>query len=57
MTLPSTVIIDEQSKVLDVISLYLSPVIIDPILRFYGSDAYKTVKWEDYKKNYRNGNK
>ncbi len=53
MALPSTVVIDENSDILDVIPQYLSPTSIEPVLRYYGSNAYKTEKWENYVKNYK----
>ena len=52
MALPTTVFIDENLNTIDMVPQYLSPKAAEPILRFYGSNAYKTEKWDAYSKNY-----
>jgi thioredoxin-related protein len=52
LALPSTVVIDEKLLPVDIIPQYLSPLTLDPVLRFYGSNAYKTEKWPDFQKKY-----
>jgi len=54
LSLPSTVIIDENFATLDLIPQYLSPKVLEPVLRFYGDDAYKKEKWEDFQKKFKN---
>lgn len=51
--LPSTVIIDENNQIIDGLPLYLSPQTFDPILHFYGENAYKKESWQDFQKKYK----
>ena len=55
LSLPTTVFLDENNKRLDAIPFYLSPVTFNPILHFYGEDIYKTTKWDDFFKKYKEG--
>lgn len=52
LALPTTIIMDEKVQPIDVIPQYLSPTAVEPILRFYGTNAYKTDKWEDFSKKF-----
>lgn len=52
MSYPSFVIIDEQGKVINVAPGYMTPQNIEPILEYFGSDAYKTTTWEDFQKTF-----
>jgi thioredoxin-related protein len=52
MVLPSLVILDENIEGLDIIPQYLSPATLAPILRFYGTNAFKTSGWPDYLKSF-----
>lgn len=51
--LPTLIVIDEQLNVIDVLPFYLNPESLDPVLRFYGSDAYKSRKWQDFQGDYK----
>lgn len=53
LALPSLVVMDESLQGLDLVAQYVSPATLDPVLRFYGSNAYKTEKWDDYSKKYK----
>jgi len=48
--LPSIVLFDEDSKVIDVISIYLNASLLKDILTFYGDDIYKQKSWDDFRK-------
>ena len=53
MVLPSLIVLDENKKVIDVISSYVSPPFLNDIAHFYGSDAYLKKSWEEYVKSVR----
>ncbi|MCC6691442.1 MAG: DUF255 domain-containing protein [Bacteroidia bacterium] len=53
LALPTTLVLDENLQTIDLIPQYLSPTAIEPVLRFYGSTNYKTEKWDDFVKKYR----
>jgi thioredoxin-related protein len=49
---PSTVFLDEQTNIIQPVQGYVKPFEFDQILKFIGSDAFKTTKWEDFKSAY-----
>jgi thioredoxin-related protein len=51
LVLPSTVIFSEDMKIIGVIPRFQAPKSYKTMLRYYATDAYKTVKWEDFNKN------
>ncbi|HKR03597.1 MAG TPA: DUF255 domain-containing protein [Bacteroidia bacterium] len=53
LSLPTVVFIDENYKTLDVIPHYLTGEIILPVIHFYGDDAFKNSKWEDFSKKFK----
>src|ERR1700741_2205646 len=55
--LPSTAILDEKLQLMDVIPFYLSPNAINPVLRYFGDDKYKTEKWDEFLKKEQGGEK
>jgi thioredoxin-related protein len=52
LVLPSTVVIDEQLKPLEVLPRYITAQNLAPILRFYGSNAYLTKNWQQFTADY-----
>ncbi len=50
MGYPSFVVMDEKYSLLTPLSGFQSTQDLMPVLTFYGSNAYQTVKWEEYKK-------
>ncbi len=52
LSFPSISVLDEKNTVLEVLNFYQSPQQIKPILEYYGSNAYKTIKWPDFIKEY-----
>jgi len=53
ISLPNTIIIDENYKVLDAIPHYLAADVVLPVIYYYGEDAFKNMKWEDFSKKFR----
>lgn len=51
MGYPSFIVMDENYGILTPLSGYQTVPELLPALRFFGSNAYKTTKWEDYIKN------
>ncbi len=52
LSLPTLIILDENMKSIDTLPFYLSPENLEPIALFYGDNAYKTMKWEPYLKQF-----
>lgn len=49
---PSIVFLNNQIQRIDILKGFMPPSQFDPILHYYGSGDYQTVKWEDYRSNY-----
>jgi uncharacterized protein YyaL (SSP411 family) len=49
---PSTVFLDEQSKMIQPVQGYIKPRQFDGIIRFIGGNDYKTKKWEEFVAGY-----
>jgi thioredoxin-related protein len=52
---PTLSVLNENQEVMDVLPFYMSDQLLLPILHFYGDDKYKTTKWEDFLKAYKEG--
>lgn len=50
MGYPSFVMMDEKYSILQPLSGYQTTEELLPLLKFYGSNAYLTTKWEEYSK-------
>lgn len=50
--LPSLILINEQSQLLDAIPYYLTPETLEPIIKYFGEDEYKTSKWPDFQSKF-----
>jgi len=48
--LPSTVILDENLEILDVLSFYQTGPWINKVAHYFGDNAYRKMKWEEYLK-------
>jgi|GEM_PF-19307 len=46
--LPTTVVLDENLERLDVIPYFISPSSLEPVLHYFGDDAYKKDKWTEF---------
>jgi thioredoxin-related protein len=51
--LPSMSLLDEKQEIMDVIPFYLAEQTALAILHFYGENKYKTMKWDDFLKEYK----
>lgn len=51
MGYPSFVVMDEQYGILTPLSGYQTVPDLMPVLTYFGSNTYKSTKWEDYPKN------
>jgi thioredoxin-related protein len=51
-SLPALCVLDEQLNTLDVLNFYQSPERMKPILRYFGSNAYKAKSFNDYMQDY-----
>ena len=49
---PSCAILDEKLAVITNHAGYLTAPQIEPLLKFFGDDKYKTENWADYQKNF-----
>jgi len=54
MKFPAFVIFDENLKYLDKMQKYMTPEEFEPLIHFIGDDAYKTQKWTEYLKKFKN---
>jgi thioredoxin-related protein len=53
MSYPTTVYLDENFSMLTQVPGYRKPEELEPILKFFGDNAFKTQKWEDYTKTFK----
>lgn len=49
---PTMVFLDENGDMIQPLSGYLEPARLEPILSFFGTDAYKTTTWPDFFKGF-----
>lgn len=49
---PTMVFMDENQDIIQPISGALSATQLEPILSFFGTDAYKNISWDDYLKSF-----
>ncbi len=53
LSYPTTVYLDENFSMLTQVQGYRGPQELETILKFFGDDAFKTQKWEDYSKTFK----
>ena len=53
LSYPTTVFMDEELRIIQPIAGYLKPQQMEPILLFIGGDHFKTIPFEDFKKNHK----
>lgn len=56
LTLPTLIFLDDNLQRLDIVTSYLTAQALQPVLHFYGDNAFKTMKWNDYLKKFREEN-
>jgi len=52
MSYPSVVYLNEDLEILTTVPGFMTPEKIEPILRFFAEDHYKTQSWEDFQSNF-----
>ena len=52
MSYPSYVFLNEQGQVLTVVPGFMTSENFAPVIHYFGEDAYKNVKWEEYRNSY-----
>ena len=50
---PSIVFISKEIQRANVIQGYMPPQQFEPVIKYYGSDAWKSKSWEDYQKTFK----
>jgi thioredoxin-related protein len=53
--LPSVCVLDESLEIIDVLTFYVSPKKLDPILVFFAGNYFKTIPWPDFQKKWLEG--
>ena len=53
LSYPTTIYLDENFSMLTQVPGYRKPEELEPILKFFGEEAYKTQKWEDFNKTFK----
>lgn len=53
LSYPTTVYLDENFNLLSQVPGYLQPVQMEPIVKFFGENAYSSTTWEEYKKTFK----
>ena len=54
MSYPSVAYMNENNELLTAVPGYQTPDRLEPILKFFAEDAFKTTSFEEYSKNYTN---
>jgi thioredoxin-related protein len=57
LSYPTTVYLDESFNRLSMLQSYATPEDLKPILHYFATDKYKTMKFEDFKKSEQSGTK
>ncbi len=52
MSYPSLAYMDENLQLLTVVPGFMTPEDIEPVMRFFGEDHYKTKSWEEFSSNF-----
>lgn len=52
MSYPTIVYLDENANMLSPVPGYLDAAGIEPVLKYYGENAYKETSWEQYQKTF-----
>lgn len=53
MSYPTVIFLDENLGMLSPVPGYQAPENFEPIMTFFGSNAYKETKWEEYQKSFK----
>ena len=52
MSYPSVLFLNEKSQIINKISGYLIPKGLEPFIKYFGDDFYKTQQWDEFRKNF-----
>jgi hypothetical protein len=52
MDFPALVWLDENNKMINKTHYLFYPEQLHPMLTYFGSDAFKTINWSEYQKQY-----
>ena len=50
---PSMVFISKEIQRANVVQGYLNPQQFEPVMKYYGSEAWKSISWENYQRNFK----
>ena len=53
LILPSLIILDEKQQVINALPYYTSPGNLEPVVKYFGDNSYKSTKWDDYLKKFK----
>ena len=53
MSYPTTVFLDENFSLLTQVPGYMQPSQLEPIIKYFGEDSFKNIKWEDYQQTFK----
>ncbi len=52
---PGLIWLDEDHKLMNRLQIYLTPVALEPILLYFGENAYKEATWKEYSGSFKSG--
>lgn len=52
MVFPAVLVLNEDMQLVNRLQEYLSPKLIEPVLKYYGENVYQEKKWEEYIKEF-----
>jgi thioredoxin-related protein len=53
LSYPTTVFMNEELQIIQPIPGYMNAASIEPIITYFGEDAFKKTSWPDYQKNFK----
>ncbi|MBI4946326.1 MAG: DUF255 domain-containing protein [Bacteroidetes bacterium] len=53
LSYPTTVYLDEDFNLITQVPGYLQPAQLEPIVKYFGENVYKTIQWEEYSKTFK----
>lgn len=53
MSFPTTIYMDEQFNLINIVPGYMDPKMAEQILSFHASNSYKNTPWDEYQKNFK----
>lgn len=53
LSYPTVVFLDEEFKMLSPVPGFQTPTAFEPMMKFFGSNAYKDMEWQAYQKSFK----